>query len=854
MKNHSKLYLVSIFLLILSNCKSEEPQTPPVVITFPASEISLSKAKINGEVTNEGFSAATERGFVMSETNSKPTVSDIKHLAAYGKGTFSKELDNLKVNTKYYFAAFATNTKGTSYGGILNFTTADYLLATLTMEEPKNITYTTVQLTGTVTDEGGVAVEERGFCIGNLPNPTTANIKIVNGKGLGDFSTVVTQLKEDSTYYARSYAINGKGTSYGKEYMFKTLALKKPNVVTTNATNLGALTATLNGNITDNGGSEIKEKGFLIGTDQNPISKIDVTTNDSIKYYYELKDLKFNTKYYFKAYATNIKGASYGETLSFTTADYLLATLTSDEPKNISYTSVQLTSTITDDGGDNVSERGFCLNTSPNPTISNIKIPNGKGKGAYSTVVTQLKDETTYYIRAYAINSKGVSYGKEYTFKTLEYKKPTVETGIPLNIGTRSATLSGKTIDNGGTDITEKGFLFGTNPNPSDKISVSNKEPDLFTVDLKDLKSSTKYYFKTFSTNSKGTSIGLENSFFTLTPSLAKVGTNDFAEITDNTVRAGLEIDNDGGSPITEYGICYSSTNFNPTIYDNKVLFGNTVNPPFGEMRKITGLISSTTYYVKAYATNERGVSYGPVKSFKTLVGLPSNLKNGLVAYYRFNGNWNDESINQNNALVKAGNFVQDRNGNTSNALRFGDLDKTATQYPGGMMKNGATYCFWVFKSDPLKQFNILDNTFTRPEKVAGTSQVATYGAKIFSHGIDNNFTIEYRMGVLGFSPYLSTNIGYTPNQWNFYAISVIPATISNFNAIFKIYRNGILIYNQNVKSLIADAIVNSQPIRMGGDPQYGINKLIEGTIDDFGIWSRLLTDDEIVQLYLMKN
>ncbi|MFL0160878.1 LamG domain-containing protein [Aquirufa salirivi] len=824
MKNLSKLYLPLIYLLVLSNCKSEEPQTPPVVLTLPASEISLSKAKINGEVTNEGFSAASERGFVMSETNPKPSVSDTKLSVGYGKGTFAKELDNLKVNTKYYFAAFATNTKGTSYGEILNFTTADYLLATLTMEEPKNITYTTVQLTGTVTDEGGTEVTERGFCLNNAPNPTTTNIKIVNGKGSGAFSTVVTQLKEDSTYYARSYAINGKGTSYGKEYTFKTLTLKKPNIVTTNATNIGALTATLNGNITDNGGSEIKEKGFLIGTDQNPIGKIEVSTNDSVKYNHDLKDLKFNTKYYFKAYATNKVGTSYGETLSFTTADYLLATLTSDEPKNINYTSVQLTSTVTDDGGDEVSERGFCLNTSPNPTISNIKIPNGKGKGAYSTVVTQLKDETTYFFRAYAINSKGVSYGKEYTFKTLEYKKPTVETGIPLNIGTRSVTLSGKMVDNGGTDITEKGFLFGTNPNPSDKLLVSNKEPDLYTVDLKDLKSSTKYYFKAFSTNSKGTSIGLENSFVTLTPSFAKVGTNDFAEITDNTVRAGLEIDNDGGSPITEYGICYSSTNSNPTIYDTKVLFGNTVNPPFGEMRKISGLISSTTYYVKGYAINERGVSYGPVKTFSTLIDLSSSVKNSIVAYYPFNGN----------SLDKSGNNLHLTETNITYTFdRYGNNNQSACQF------NGST-SYLIGPSLPLitRELSIViwvKNTRTS----SGTwgCLITTQNSTKQGFLLQDNENLRYDFSFANLN-----GIGYT-DIWtnsilkaNFWEVIICTYDGNKVS----IYKNGQL----ETEMTIGSKAVSSTANLMIGSRYF--NEFFKGNLDDIGIWNRVLKPEEI--------
>jgi len=140
----SSILLLNLLVLLFSCTKTEEPQTPPIVKTVAATNIALSKATIGGEVVNEGFSAATDRGIVVSETNPKPSVSDTKYSSGYGKGSFSKDLDNLKVNTKYYYSAFATNTKGTSYGETLNFTTADYKLATNAIEAPKNITYTTV--------------------------------------------------------------------------------------------------------------------------------------------------------------------------------------------------------------------------------------------------------------------------------------------------------------------------------------------------------------------------------------------------------------------------------------------------------------------------------------------------------------------------------------------------------------------------------------------------------------------------------------------------------------------------------------------------------------------------------------
>jgi uncharacterized protein (TIGR02145 family) len=220
MKN---ILIATTSILLIFGCKTEEPQNTPTVKTLIASNITLNNASIGGEVISEGFSAATERGLVLSETNSKPSVSDTKYTSGYGIGTFSKDLDNLKVNTKYFYAAFATNTKGTSYGEFLNFTTSDYKLPIILTETPKNITNGSAELGGSVSDEGGATVSERGICYGLNPNPSISDNKIISGKGLGSFTLIAINLKDNSKFYARAFATNFKGTAYGNEQTFTTL-------------------------------------------------------------------------------------------------------------------------------------------------------------------------------------------------------------------------------------------------------------------------------------------------------------------------------------------------------------------------------------------------------------------------------------------------------------------------------------------------------------------------------------------------------------------------------------------------------------------------------------------------------
>jgi hypothetical protein len=73
---------------------------------------------------------------------------------------------------------------------------------------------------------------------------------------------------------------------------------------------------------------------------------------------------------------------------------------------------------ITSDGGVTIIERGVCWSTNPNPTISDNKTTDGGGVGEFVSSITGLSPNTTYYLRAYAANSNGTSYGNEISFNS----------------------------------------------------------------------------------------------------------------------------------------------------------------------------------------------------------------------------------------------------------------------------------------------------------------------------------------------------------------------------------------------------------------------------------------------------
>jgi hypothetical protein len=84
--------------------------------------------------------------------------------------------------------------------------------------------------------------------------------------------------------------------------------------------------------------------------------------------------------------------------------------------------------------------------------------------------------------------------------------------------------------------------------------------------------------------------------------------------ITDTTAASGGNITYDGGSSVTAYGVCWS-TDMAPTTDDDTTSDGTGT----GEFTSaVTGLTAATTYYVRAYAVNSAGTSYGPQKEFTT--------------------------------------------------------------------------------------------------------------------------------------------------------------------------------------------------------------------------------------------
>ena len=197
-------------------------------------------------------------------------------------------------------------------------------------------------------------------------------------------------------------------------------------------------------------------------------------------------------------------------------------TLTTNVATSISQTGATSGGNITSNGGADITARGVVWSTTQNPTISlSTKTTDGTGIGSFSSNITNLIAGTTYYVRAYATNSAGTSYGNEISFATGNVQLLVITTSAISNITQNTASSGGNITSDGGGNITARGVVWSTTQNPT--ISLSTKTTDgtgvgSFTSSITNLTAGTTYYVRAYATNSQGTAYGNEVNFITITP------------------------------------------------------------------------------------------------------------------------------------------------------------------------------------------------------------------------------------------------------------------------------------------------------------------------------------------------
>ncbi len=601
-----------------------------------------------------------------------------------------------------------------------------------------NIDYTSCTLSGSIIDLGSEGISQYGFCWSTNQPPTIDDTLVNLGtiSATGPFNAHITGLKDNTTYYVRAYALNSLGEHYGNQLPIKTLSYKKPQILTASPDSVTTSTAIVGGDVTDDGGNEVLERGVFYSASADPETsgtKL-VIGNGTGEFSSRLTGLAEGTKYFVKAFATNSQGISYGSEENFATEITIVApTVTTATPSDITTSSATVGGNVTDEGGDWVSEGGVYYGTSADPESTGTKLELTSGAGEYSTSLSSLFEGTKYYVKAYATNSKGTSYGSEESFTTdITILLPTVTTSAPTDISDNSATVGGNVTDDGGVAVDERGVYYGTASNPETagtKLVIDNGT-GVFSSSLTGLIEETTYYVKAFATNSEGTSYGDEENFET---DVSPVGTvTDYDGNLYQTVQIGDQI--------------WMAENLKVTHYPN----GTTI-PQVTVNTAWAALEDNSTDDAYCYYNNESTSEYGALYTYAAAMNvcptawhLPSDAEWSVMENYLADNGYNFDSSTGGNRDKIGKAVASDSGWGTSSTIgAVGNSDfsekRNASGFsalPGGFRVNNGLYAnaeyysfFWCSEYNSTHAY--MRSLFYNSANVTKESFLKSYGMSV---------------------------------------------------------------------------------------------------------------------------
>ncbi len=199
------------------------------VATLPATEITLRSARIGAEITDIGGTADPDLTIYWGDEDGGPNArgwDNVVNLRTSPVGQYTTDLTELEVNTTYYYRAFALSFSGGGavWTDVASFATLPPIAAQLTANPPALVSESTVNVSGTVLDDGGQTPHVRVFYGtsdgGEQPADWTSSIEL--GPQAGEFTSRITGLDTDTMYFYRFAAENSGGTRWTAAQSFQT--------------------------------------------------------------------------------------------------------------------------------------------------------------------------------------------------------------------------------------------------------------------------------------------------------------------------------------------------------------------------------------------------------------------------------------------------------------------------------------------------------------------------------------------------------------------------------------------------------------------------------------------------------
>ncbi len=715
--------------------RSFTTRSVPTVQTCAATSISPTEATLSGKITSNGGASVTARGFLYG-TN----VNDLTMTVQSSSGTsiFTANLSDLTSGTTYYYKAYATSSAGTGYGEVMSFTTLS--VPTVQTNAATNITADGATLSGNVTSAGSATVTARGFLYGTSESNLTQTIQ--SGSGTGSFIATVSNQTYGTTYYYKAYATNSLGTAYGEVMSFTTNSVANvPTVQTNAATSITTTSATLSGSIISNGGTTITARGFMYGTDANNLTQAVQSGSGNGNFTKAISGLTPGATYYYKAYATNSAGTTYGEVRMFTTPSGIL--------NNHGWVDLGLSShTVW--------------------ATCNVGASSPEDYGNYyawgETAPKNSYNSSNYTLGQCYFDSQGVAqYDRYNSFDHLTTLRPS-DDAATANWGAYWRTPTRSEMDELISSCTHEwttqngvlGMRFiGPNGNSIFMPAAGRRYIDslyyegsngyywsstLYTGNLASLRLAYAECLAFGSSNCRidyphGRIDGLTVRAVSKLPSvIAGLASN----ITPVAATLSGTVTSDGGSTVVARGFIYGtdSNSLTQTVESSIATDSYTID--------ITGLEANTTYYYRAYVTNNVGTTYSFVMTFTTSPwsGTYTDTRDGNTYSYVTIGNqtWMAENLRyEGNSYLNSASSTTAKiryypNNNSANVSTYGYLynwyaamnnESSSTSNPSNVQ--GICPAGWHLPSD-AEWIQLIDYLGSQSEFVC--DETPTYIAK----------------------------------------------------------------------------------------------------------------------------
>lgn len=249
------------------------------------------------------------------------------------------------------------------------------------------------------------------------------------------------------------------------------------------------------------------------------------------KYRFEVGHLLAGTSYYLRAFARNGRELVYSREVLFSTPEAQLPQISTKAVTAVTAFGFTSGGEITSDGGSTITQAGLCWNTTGNPTVADSVVTGSISTNSFSLSINNLNPYTSYFVRAFAKNEAGIGYGNIETFTTIK-SKPVVRTISVSMVTAHGAFLKGEIISNGGDALSDSGFVFDYNSNPTigDYNVFDANFPGKLSAYTSSLNPNESIYIRAFAKNAVGVGYG-ESILITTkpaTPSITDIDGNEY--------------------------------------------------------------------------------------------------------------------------------------------------------------------------------------------------------------------------------------------------------------------------------------------------------------------------------------